>query len=67
VQKLGHDADRRLVALSLTPAGQALMDRLGQIADAFQDELRAALGTDAPGLEAGLDRLIEGYANDDAP
>lgn len=67
VQKLGHDADRRLVALSLTPEGQALMQRLGQIADAFQDELRAALGTDASGLEAGLARLIEGYANDDAP
>jgi DNA-binding MarR family transcriptional regulator len=58
VTKLGHAGDRRLVALSLTRAGRALMDRLEAIADAFQAELLAELGTDAVGLEAGLDRVI---------
>lgn len=57
VQKLGHDTDRRLVALSLTPAGAALMDRLGAIAAVFQEELLAELGDSAPAFADALDRL----------
>jgi DNA-binding MarR family transcriptional regulator len=60
VQKLGHAGDRRLVALSLTPAGQALMVRLGATAAAFQQQLVTELGPDAAGLDAGLGRLLGG-------
>jgi DNA-binding MarR family transcriptional regulator len=62
VRKVGHAEDRRLVALSLTPAGEALMARLGAIADAFQEELVAELGGDAAALDAGLSRLIRSDA-----
>jgi DNA-binding MarR family transcriptional regulator len=58
VQKLGHAEDRRLVALSLTPAGETLMGRLGAIATAFQEELRTELGARAADLDAGLGQLI---------
>lgn len=67
VQKLGHAGDRRLVALSLTPAGEALMARLGAIAETFQQEILAELGPLAADLDAGLARLIadNGDAHDD--
>lgn len=65
VRKLGHDTDRRLVALSLTPAGEALMARLGAIAMAFQDELMAELGSNAAALDAGLGALIGAGGNGD--
>lgn len=58
VSKLGHQADRRLVQLTLTPSGEALMARLGAVADAFQAELAAELGRDAAALDAALTRLI---------
>jgi DNA-binding MarR family transcriptional regulator len=69
VQKLGHAEDRRLVQLSLTPAGQALMLRLGHIAAAFQAELVAELGPDAARLDVALGRLMtdRGEADDDDP
>lgn len=63
VTKSGHDTDRRLIALCLTPDGQALMDRLGRIAQAFQAELQAELGPDAGAFAAALDRL--GATGDD--
>lgn len=59
LRRAGHDGDRRLVALELTDAGRALMDRLGRIADAFQADLLADLGGDAPALRRALDRLAE--------
>lgn len=65
VAKLGHETDRRLVALSLTPAGEALMARLGTIAASFQAELRAELGPLAPDLDAGLGRLMTAPGDDD--
>ncbi|MFO1107211.1 MAG: MarR family winged helix-turn-helix transcriptional regulator [Amaricoccus sp.] len=65
VRKVGHAGDRRLVALSLTPDGEALMARLGAIAEAFQADLLAALGPDAPGLDGGLARLIAAGPNGD--
>jgi len=49
--------DRRLLRLSLTPAGQALMARLIPVALAFQTELLAELGPATPGLSAALDAL----------
>jgi DNA-binding MarR family transcriptional regulator len=57
VAKLGNEADRRLVALSLTEAGKALMGRLERIAERFQADLREELGDDAAGLDAALDRI----------
>src|SRR6188768_2706240 len=58
VQKLEHETDRRLVALSLTPEGEAAMQRLAAIAAAFQDELDAELGPSAAAFDAALGRLI---------
>lgn len=63
VGKTGHAADRRLVALELTPAGQALMDRLAGLADAFQQQLRTALAEDGPAFERGLQRLLQDGAD----
>lgn len=57
LRKSGHAADQRLVSLELTPAGRELMERLGVIADAYQAELLAELGDDAPALHRALLRL----------
>ena len=57
LRKSDHGTDQRLVALELTDAGQALMARLGRIADAFQAELLADLGEDAPAFRRALLRL----------
>lgn len=57
VRKSGHDGDRRLISLELTPEGQALMARLARIAEGFQAELLAELGADGASFAAALDRL----------
>lgn len=57
LRKSAHDHDQRLVALELTEAGQALMERLGRIADAYQVELLAELGDDAPAFRRALNKL----------
>jgi len=57
VARAAQDADRRLVALTLTDQGRALMARLIPVALAFQAELLAELGPAAPGLSAALDAL----------
>jgi DNA-binding MarR family transcriptional regulator len=59
VEKRVNAADRRLVELSLTPKGRAMMAELAKVADAYQRELRARLG---PGFEEGLARLMEAEA-----
>lgn len=59
VRKLVNPGDRRLVSLALTPKGRALAAKILPMAVAFQDELLAALGKAAPGLEAGLACLLE--------
>ena len=59
LQKSGHDHDRRLVTLELTPEGRALMRRLARIARAFHAELIAELGADAEAFERALTRLID--------
>lgn len=61
VDRGAQDADRRLVALTLTDRGHDLMARLIPVALDFQVELLAALGPAAPGLAAALDAL-EGRA-----
>lgn len=57
LSRSGHDRDQRLVALELTAAGRALMQRLGRIAEAYQAELLAELGEDAPAFRRALLRL----------
>ncbi|MCZ0962645.1 MarR family winged helix-turn-helix transcriptional regulator [Paracoccus benzoatiresistens] len=57
LSRSGHDRDQRLVALELTATGRALMDRLGRIAEAYQAELLAELGEDAPAFRRALLRL----------
>ena len=59
LRKSDHAGDQRLVALELTEAGRALMDRLGRIADAFQAELLKDLGEDAPAFKRALLKLGE--------
>lgn len=49
--------DRRLVSLSLTPAGKAVMDRLLPLANQFQAELQALLRSDLEGFDAALSKL----------
>lgn len=72
VRKEDHDKDRRLVALSLTTEGEALVARLGQIAAAFQREIVAELGESAEPLADALGRLTaadttEEEDDDDTP
>lgn len=57
LRKSGHGTDQRLVVLDLTDSGRALMDQLGCIADAFQAELLAELGDDAPAFRRALLKL----------
>lgn len=59
LRKSAHDGDRRLVALELTPQGQALMRRLGRMAARFQAQLARELGTDAEVLNRVLTRLTQ--------
>lgn len=59
VAKRDHPADGRLVELTLTPQGRALVARLVPVAVAYQDELLARLGADAPALRSALGRLNE--------
>lgn len=54
IAKAAQDGDRRLLALTLTPQGRALMARLIPVALAFQAELLARLGERAEDLAAAL-------------
>jgi DNA-binding MarR family transcriptional regulator len=57
--KLVNPDDRRLVSLSLTSEGRALMTRLTPIALEFQAEIRALLGEDGKAFEKGLMKLMK--------
>lgn len=57
LRSIGHSGDQRLIALELTEAGQALMERLTPIAKAFHEELLRDLEEDLPTLLAVLERL----------
>ena len=58
VAKAVNDADRRLVELTLTPQGRALVGRLLPVAIRFQAEMLARLGPRAEGLSAALTILL---------
>lgn len=57
LRKSDHDKDGRLIVLELTPEGQKLMQRLGNLAESFQAELLAELGTEEAVLHRMLDKL----------
>lgn len=60
--KTDHPGDGRLVALSLTEAGRALVLRLVPVALAYQSDLVKRLGPEAADLMRALDRLDDGEA-----
>ena len=51
------DQDRRLLKLSLTEKGRALLDVLLSMARAFQTRLESKIGAGVPEFHASLDRL----------
>ncbi len=51
--------DRRLLKLTLTKSGVALLGELVPIAKAYQKQLDAILGEKAQSLQSALDRLVE--------
>lgn len=57
VEKRVNPNDRRLVELSLTPAGRAMIEDLAPIARSFEAELEAALGEAAPAFREAVRRL----------
>ncbi|MCH2168500.1 MAG: MarR family winged helix-turn-helix transcriptional regulator [Oceanicola sp.] len=58
LQKHVNDTDRRLVRLSLTPEGKALMDALLPVAETYQREIDARLGPLKEAFEAALDAVV---------
>lgn len=59
ISKAVHSGDRRLVELTLTGKGKALMGELVPLAVAYQDQLVKILGRRLDGLEASIDLLLE--------
>ena len=57
-KRQGSD-DKRLVHLSLTPAGRRVMDELLPLAAEFQERTKSILGRDFAGFEKGLQKLID--------
>lgn len=58
ITKVINPVDRRLVSLSLTDQGRALMERLIPLANRFNDDLQRILGSKAAAFNASLDRLL---------
>ncbi|MGB3406063.1 MAG: MarR family winged helix-turn-helix transcriptional regulator [Jannaschia sp.] len=61
IAKQAHASDKRLVDLTLTDRGHALMADLLPLAAAFQAEVEIRLGTEFDKLEAGIDRILETF------
>jgi len=57
VEKRVNPSDRRLLELTLTPKGQAMMLELAELARAYQAELEARLGEGAAEFGFALNRL----------
>ncbi|MCJ2877390.1 winged helix-turn-helix transcriptional regulator [Rhizobium pusense] len=58
IAKSINDSDRRLVKLSLTPKGKALMVELLALAQSYQQEIEKRLGATFAGLELGLEKIL---------
>lgn len=67
IAKRANAADRRLLDMTLTAAGRALMARILPVADAYQAEVLATLGPDADPFRRSLARLREMEEGDDHP
>ena len=65
IAKRANAADRRLLDMTLTDAGRALMARILPVADAYQAEVLAALGPDADPFRRALARLRDTEGDDD--
>lgn len=59
IEKRENEADRRLLDMRLTAKGRDLIARIVPIADTYQAEMIAQLGSLAPGFRAGLFKLYE--------
>ncbi len=59
VTKRPHPEDRRLVELSLSDKGKAMMAELGPIADSFETEMLGELGPEAEDFRRAVRRLLE--------
>jgi len=59
ITKAVNDADRRLLALRLTPSGHALVARVLPVARQFQEDMLRQLGDAAPGLDTALAVLLD--------
>lgn len=57
IVKVENENDRRLLRMSLTDEGRAVMDRLLPVAKAYQARLETLLGDHMAALEAALDIL----------
>ncbi|MEL6642498.1 MAG: MarR family transcriptional regulator [Pseudomonadota bacterium] len=58
IEKRAHPMDRRLVELTLTDRGQAMIDALASIARAYEAEIMNALGPQAQAFRSALDTLM---------
>lgn len=58
IEKRAHGMDRRLLDMSLTPAGQDLMARIVPIAKAYEADVLARLA-DAAGFRGALKAVVE--------
>lgn len=59
IEKRENQGDRRLLDMRLTPKGRDLIARIMPIADTYQAEIIAQLGTHSPEFRAGLQKLYE--------
>ncbi|PRX35462.1 DNA-binding transcriptional regulator, MarR family [Meinhardsimonia xiamenensis] len=67
ITKTVDPRDRRLVALSLTEKGRAMMEEIAPLAEAFQAEFLARLGARAEDFREALAVLLEPQGKDEAP
>ncbi len=58
VSKASNASDGRLVALSLTDKGRAMVEELAPLARDYERAVLADLGADAPGFRAALEHLL---------
>ena len=59
IEKRENLEDRRLLDMRLTSKGRDLIARIVPIADAYQTQILAQIGTEAPLFRAALLRLLE--------
>lgn len=59
IRKRASRQDRRLVELSLTPAGRALVAEMTPVARAFEADVLARLGDEAPAVRAAVAQLLK--------